>query len=202
MFEYKEAEEIPGYIDENQIKFIRNIAGQLPPGSRVLEIGCGYGKSTWAWLDGLDNSCTLDIVDSWELGIKKICRDNSVSEAVREFAQQNGQKKLFEKIISLHPKHNLLKNIYSEKTKKLIKFKTLSKDYNLVYIDGDHRHKSLYRELMYFSNVDILCGDDYNFNKFKPVITAVNDFMVTSGNNRILEVDTKSFFWKITFKNK
>ncbi len=208
MFKYSKAEDVPGYINENQIKCIRDTASQLPKGSKILEIGCGYGKSTWAWLDELDSSCTLDVVDSWELGVKKLCDDSSTPDDVREFAQQQknisnrnaAQKKLFEEIISLHPKFNLLKNIYSEETEKLIKSKTLSNNYNLVYIDGDHTYNSLYKELLYFSNVDILCGDDYNFKKFKPVTEAVNDFISIPRSNRVLEVDTTSFFWKITFK--
>lgn len=205
MLNFSKAEDVPGWIKSSQIQLIQNIAKNLPDGSKVLEIGSGYGRSTWAWLDGLDNSCTLDIVDSWQLDLDRL---NLVTDdkEVLDFGKCYGQKKLFEKIISCHPRYNLLQNVFNEKTKKLIKSKTLSKNYTVVYFDGDHTHDNLYNELCYFAHADILCGDDYNFEKFRSVVDAVNRFIYHFGlgtdsySDRLLEVDRASLFWKISYR--
>lgn len=203
---FTKIEDIPGWIKPSQISLIESIAKNLPKNSKVLEIGCGYGRSTWAWLDVLDESCSLDIVDSWQLDVNRLPTLTENQEAI-EFGKKHGQKKLFEEIISAHPKVNLLKNLYNESSKSLIKKKLLDKNYDVVYIDGDHSYNVLYSELTYFSNVKILCGDDYNFRQFKSVIRAVNNFLYHYGINyddiskdRLLEVDRRSFFWKITFR--
>jgi len=182
-------DQIPGFTNEKQHQLYSLVINKLPPESNILEIGCGWGRSTWAWLDVIPEDTNFHVLDNFSMGSNFIepatrnrfswnrftVRHQTIMENKRKYLKKyfsGTQKDIFTGVISQHPRANLLKNIYEEdfeiwKLSNKLKF-------DLVYLDGDHSYTEVSSQLDYFSNCPYICGDDY---LWPSVSTAVNEFV-------------------------
>jgi hypothetical protein len=170
------ANDIPGWTHHWQHEHYPGLIKSLPPDSRMLEIGCGYGKSTWAWLDNLPKNFRLDILDNFSL----------------EDIDGEPQKKYFFNTIKQHPNYSVIYNIIDSdyfrwKENNLV-------NYDLVYIDADHSFDMLLDQLEYFKDVPILCGDDYEY-KHPGVVDAVDEF--SKKYSREFELKTNFYIFSL-----
>ena len=206
MFGINTADDVPGHIFSSQMDHIRSIASSLPKGSKVLEIGCAWGRSTWCWLDELPEGSTLTVVDPFLFGrdgqrIHKHKKrqsqyfNNTIVNEIMDYWVIHGPQKTWESVISEHPKKNMIKQLYVGSSRSFAEEN--DETWNCVYLDGDHRYKHINRDLLDFEpRTDIICGDDYEPETQKDVIRAVDEMIARSG--RKFWLDTDSVFWTAT----
>jgi len=166
------AEDVPGWTDPLQHEHYCKIVEQLPENPVFLEIGCGWGKSTWAWMDVLPPEAELYIVDlfweDWSTMLPKnknalLVKDSEKCLAYmdQENAKGKNQRDFFEEFISQHKNHHILKHIYEGDFSDLKwELDKLKPRINGVYLDGGHLYDQVYGQLEYFLDVPVLCGDD------------------------------------------
>ena len=198
----KQSTDIPGWTDPPQHNLYKKLVEQLPKNPKVLEIGCAWGRSTWAWLDVLPNDAEFYVLDNFCLPTTRHFPEliNNYVEynkpKLKEFASACLKRNLLQKEIFLyciqqHPSFSNIKNIYDNdyfdwKIVNDIKF-------DLVYIDGDHSYKHVSDQLEYFKDVPIVCGDDYKEQQrdyFEGLMTAVDNYI--ENNNVKYELFSKA----------
>lgn len=188
----------PGFIQQRQYDKIVELAISLPKNSTILEIGAGFGRSTYAWLTGLED-CSLYILDDWEWhhihdGLYNKMVNFSINDHDWHTIKNiNNHFEAWKYFVSSHPNYNYIKNIHSMTTKKY-RTQKLKNDFDCVYIDDSHDPFDVSESLNYFSQSSILCGDDYN--ESWPELCQVIDRFAAQHNKKIT-VD-QSGFWKLT----
>jgi len=213
VFNIKDYNDIPGKISEEQCLEIIDIAKSIPKNSTVIEIGCAWGKSTWAWMTGLPIGTKFISIDPFKDDIQHIKqrelkkqrdlrKNNPVSLNILNFWENTTVYETATKILNYHPKKELIDHQI---------FYGTSDDFDLsdigelacVYIDGNHTYDYVTRDLEKYGSISkIICGDDYKpLNTPIPhtplidVVNAVNDY--SKKTNRKLSVNLKSSFWKL-----
>lgn len=180
-------DQIPGFTNEKQHRLYPIVVNKLSPGSNIVEIGCGFGRSTWAWLDIMPEDINFYVVDNFmidkeqnlfaKLPVRNRFVENRLAQQFnmdRKYLKKfkGTHKEIFDKIINQHPKRNLLKEVYAEdfeswKIDNKIKF-------DAVFLDGDHSLEAVTSQLEYFKDCKIICGDDY---LWPGVQSAVDNFV-------------------------
>jgi len=188
----------PGFIDRTQFESIIKLAGSIPAGSDVLEVGVGFGRSTSAWLTGL-KECNLYILDYWEFtkihqgiydGMKKFQINEDDWKKIKNLNSHYASWKFF---VRKHPNHRQIKKVFSMTTQNYRRAK-LKKSYHCVYIDDDHDPKELTLLLKYFQECKIICGDDYN--TAWPELCQVIDTFSKEHNKQL--TTERNGFWQLT----
>ena len=176
---YNSPEQIPGWTFHWQHNYYPKLTEKLSSNSNVLEVGCGFGRSTWAWLNCLPEDCNFFILDNFSLDEK---------EMRKVFKVYKPQKEYFEMIISRHPKKSIIKEVYNQDYYDWIKTNNLK--FDLVYLDSGHHYEIMKNQLNYFKEVTTLTGDDY-LSDHPGVVKAVDEFV--SKYNRKLTI-IENFF--------
>lgn len=169
----KTADEVPGWTSTVQHKEYKNIADLLPKNPKVLEIGCGWGRSTWAWLDVLPSSTEYNILDNFSLRKKYFLRKWPKVNKIAKKTKNLSHRDIFDQLISQHPNKNVIKTIWHMKGKDWINSEMFTKDFDLVYLDDDHSYEAVSTWLQIFKDVPIVCGDDFNHKRFPQIVKAV-----------------------------
>ena len=156
--------DVPGWTPEKQHIYYKEVVKFLPNNPKVLEIGCGWGRSTWAWLDVLPQTTSYYILDSFELGYKRVTNINSRLNLKRIKCRNLSQREIFDEIIVQHPNSSIIKNVWHMKSEDWLQSKHFTSKWDLVYFDDDHSYDTVKRWLEKFSKVPIVCGDDYSIN--------------------------------------
>jgi len=194
--------QIPGLTSPRQHNWYRLLAKRLNKSANVLEVGCGYGKSTWAWLDALPLTTNFYVLDAFvlpppyssstpralQLHYSRQFSSEKVS-MTRKYLKKHfnaDQKTVFYNVIQQHPKFNLIKDIFDSKFHEWRKTNNIK--FDLVYLDGDHNYDEVSNQLKYFSDCPCICGDDY---LWPSVSTAVDEFVQI--NNYKLETVNEFF---------
>ena len=181
-------EDIPGFCSNTHYNQLTKFMSSLPANSKVLEIGCGWGKSTWAILDGLPTSCSLDVCDTftlesnrWFYFLKYQTRTGANENALKKMEESilYGQLYCFFTSLDYHSKRKILKEVYVKESLEILKNDNC---WDAVYIDGKHNYLNVYTELTYLKDVPYLCGDDYNHSEVHP---ALEDFVNENCNRKL-----------------
>ena len=193
----KWAGDVPGWTTFEQHSLYHYVSKQLPKNAKVLELGCGWGKSTWGWLDALPDDCELYILDIFFLNEHsphlEYLYNQAMARGYKNLAKyiknsvdaKKTQKDMFIECIDQHPKRHLIKEIYDNDFYKWQPNNEIK--FDMVYIDGDHSYQAVLDQLNYFSNVPIVCGDDYRPDEyFDPLKKAVDKYI--QDNNKKSEI--------------
>lgn len=161
--------DIPGWTYVDQLEQFKAIVKLLPDNPRILEIGCGYGRSTWAWLDALPDTAEMSVLDNFTIPDEHLFTNYNVfryamnvcDDKIKEFQTSNmNQEQMFFNNVKQHHKFSVLKNIWKMDSIKWIKIIN-DKKWDLVYIDEDHSFERTKFWLEHFRQVKFVCGDDY-----------------------------------------
>lgn len=190
--------DIPGWTYVDQLDQFKEIVNRLPDSPRILEIGCGYGRSTWAWLDALPQDAEMCVLDDFGTPDESIYAIDEFMELmisadkVKEF-QISGmnQEQIFFNNMPQHTKFSVIKNIWKMDSIEWTKHIN-DKRWDLVYLDENHSFERTKFWLEYFQNVKYVCGDDY-CNSFPGLMSAV-DLYTIQHNRRNIRDMFKSFF--------
>lgn len=177
---------IPGYTGEEHLARLGSLVSDLPAGSRILEIGCAYGRSTWCILNALTEGSTLTTVDTFQhLKTSKMYKSNHKGYQRSgkpmpkdlwhnlEEMQKRGHRGFYDWLMAQHPR-DAQHQTYQMTSAEYIRLYP-QRTYDLVYLDGDHAYNTVSMELQHYRNTPILCGDDWG--PVHPEVTrAVDDF--------------------------
>jgi hypothetical protein len=191
---------VPGWINNNQSDQITDLIKSLRDDARILEVGDAFGKSSLSILEGMKPSQTLDVCDTWDSEFfwdmmnnpQQVStlygKEENISQIKdRILSRTQTIKQVWESNVSTSSNSHLIKNVFQQPSLSLD-----NKDYDIVFLDGDHTYENVSKELLAFNNVPIICGDDFG-QHCPEVIKAVIDY----GNlhNRVLTVDLNSYFY-------
>ncbi len=176
MYQCNVASDVPGWVDPLQHKYYQKIVNQLPDNPKFLEIGCGWGRSTWGWLDVLPPTTEYYIVDLFMLDYKTLKHEQldylmpyttEVNNYLDDsYSNNKTQQDIMIELISQHQNYNIIKDIIPvsfQDSKQQIQ----SIQFDGVYLDGDHTYKEVYDQLEYFKDVPVLCGDDIHWQEVR-----------------------------------
>ena len=202
-FKCKYASEVPGWTSTLQHSQYIKLIEQLPDKPKILEIGCGYGRSTWAWLDVIPKNTDYYILDNFNLDFNDNFkpgftgwRQFTTPKQNRKFIQRVRdnkftQREIFDRIIARHAKYKNIKEIWHMSGDTWVESEYFDKEWDLVYLDDDHSYSAVKKWLEIFSNVPIVCGDDYN-TTWQGVVSAVDEY--TYKTNCSLQIMPDNFF--------
>jgi len=57
---------IPGWMAEDDLKVIEELASKVPQNGIIVEIGSFAGRSSYAWSKSCDPSVTVFCIDKWD----------------------------------------------------------------------------------------------------------------------------------------
>jgi predicted O-methyltransferase YrrM len=190
---------IPGLLSNGRCRIITEEVIPLLPGSpMVLEIGSFLGKSTVMWLDKLPNGATLDINDSFEMTNKHIF--DVVKTWIKgdhtelfDFLNKGGDHfGAWKMHTDSHPRSQLIRNIFRMRTNDLLFDDKFNNHYDCVFLDANHQNDDVTKQLEYFKECNLICGDDFETDNWPGVVSAVTKFV--EENNRVLH-HKRGVFW-------
>lgn len=184
--------DVPGWSDFFYIH--KRIIEFLPDNANILEVGVGFGRSTWTLLDCMKTNMKLSILDSferdsfsfWQHSVEINCFSTLDEENTKQLAvlsQQLSQQELFLHFIKQHPSYSKLEAVYSMTSKEYMN-KKYNSNYDLVFLDGDHSYNTVKQELNFFKNCRVIAGHDYKNYDTPGVTAAVDDFLIQNPNRK------------------
>lgn len=183
----KEYMDIPGQTTEYNLKNIYKIADVVKNNAKgdkvkILEIGCAWGRSTWALMDAFED-CEHHIIESWAYGNhtdynKTITEHHSYKLLKDKGIDIQDQRKLWNFFVSKHKNYKNITTMNSMTSDDYIRARKDNK-FDFVFFDGSHNYKTVIRELFYFRNATVLYGDDYRPTQ-PGVVKAVHEFYENS----------------------
>ena len=197
----------------NSLKHLNNLgefAKKIPEKSRVLEVGVGFGGSTWELMDSLPADCKLHSCDTFLMnsaalkskhisGVLKKHSSNSAIVYQMNVYKEWDQRAAFDWAVKQHPRYReIMKEVYSCKS-----IEVLQKDNNwdMVYLDGHHSYETVSTELSYLDDVPYVCGDDYH-PAHPGCQKAIEEWIDRTGRNfKFDPFVSGSGFWVSTLEN-
>ena len=201
----KRNQDIPGFNNQQHLKSLMAFASSIPENSKVLEIGCAWGLSSWALMDSLPEGCKLHVCDTFGLngsqkqthynGVMKKNSNNPAIVYAMNLYMEKDHRTVYDYCASQHPKYfSVHKKTHQMKSIELLK---QDSKWDMVYLDGAHSYRNVKNELKYLNGTQYLCGDDYH-PAHDGVMRAVDEFL---RNNKYIfkhdNFDTASGFWKM-----
>jgi hypothetical protein len=195
--------DVPGWSD---FFYIHNrIIEFLPDNANILEVGVGFGRSTWTLLDCMKTNMQLSVLDSfahhdsfsfWQHSLETNCvntLDEENTKQLKVLSQQFSQQELFLHFIKQHPSYSKLETVYSMTSKEYMN-KKYNSNYDLVFLDGDHSYNMVKQELNFFKNCRVIAGHDY-MNCVTPGVTeAVDEFLIQNPDRKFAYDEENSVF--------
>lgn len=191
MFKVKCYSDIPGWSDFSQV--YKELVSSLRDDCDILELGVGFGRSTWAMLDAMNNNMRLHVVDifkspstmlwdRWfEVGSPITLHEDDIAKFI-DMCLTSSQQEIFSYSLQQHPRYAQIKEIYAMSSQDYIASNHKS-SFDLVFLDGDHSYESVKQELDYFKDSKIIAGHDYG-NHEPGVIKAVDEFIFANRDRK------------------
>jgi hypothetical protein len=191
---------IPGWMTLREMHILHTLAGHVPHGGSILELGCYLGRSTTALWLGAKETVELTVIDTFKfehwLGPGAIFDNGPVDlpmfERACEIGTASGSQAAFKYCVGDALYNNI--KLHAESSKQFKK----TKNYNLTFIDASHLYEDVMHDLEKFSSDgDLIIGDD--FESVSPGVTnAVINF--NAGSRRTLVVFENTKLWALVPK--
>ena len=187
----KEYLDIPGQTTSNNLDPILEIASAIRgcgvKKPKVLEIGCAWGRSTWAILDAFKD-CEYHVLDWWGYFQQRQI-DQVKSHKIYPYLLENkidiyNHRDVWQFIMKHHKHFESIQTINSMSSLEYID-KGLKNNFDFVFFDGSHEYDVVSKELEYFKSSSVLYGDDYHPRELG-VMRSVHDFYCTHVENNNL----------------
>jgi hypothetical protein len=186
--------DVPGW--SNFLYIHERLVECLPDNASILEVGVGYGRSTWTLLDNIKSGMNLCVLDEFKAYgsnnaffqhfIEYGCNCTLDAETIKKIEEKThrvSQKRLFLHFIKQHPSYSKLKMIYNITSNEYID-RRLTSNYDLVFLDGCHDYNVVNQELNFFKNCKVIAVHDYK-NEFTPgVAIAVDEFLIQNPDRK------------------
>ncbi len=171
--------QIPGQMNEIELKAIALVARLVPANGNIVEVGSLLGLSSWVWAKNADPSVTVNCIDPWELEIG--------AGNFAEIAKVHGQvfsKNQFLDNLSDFP------NIVAHQGYSPRDFQHWNQSVDLLFEDSVHSDPILKENLDFWASKlrgddSIICGHDYS-PKFPDVIQNVDRIATSRGYEKIV----------------
>lgn len=197
--------DVAGFNNKRHLDSLSAFVKQIPEQSRVLEIGVGFGGSTWELLDSLPEGCELHSCDTFGMNrpdlkqkhingvLAKHSHNSAIVYQMHVYAEQN-HRAAFDWAVKQHPRYRrTMKMVHSNTSLEL-----LADDLNweCVYIDGLHSYENVSAELSKLTHVKYLCGDDYH-PAHEGCMRAIDEFLDVNAGRTFQHdpFDSGSGFW-------
>lgn len=192
--------DIPGETTKKQHDWFYKVYHWMYPPHRILEVGCAWGRSTWAWLDCIEHERSyLEVLDNWSYtnATKQIKKhNNDYYDNMKLISPTLDQKEILLYNLQQHPNYSKLKKIHTGDSTSFVNVPNALTKYDIVYLDGDHSEKNVYNELNYFNGSKVICGDDFNMDQ-SGVIKAVCKFYSENYKRYYLYTDPEARFFAL-----
>ena len=163
---------IPGWINQRHQDRLAQTLHTMKPNSRILEIGCGFGRSTYQIMTHMPENSVLHTVDTYRhldprkfnkkhhkaYKRKGIEMDPQLSKHLKMMLQL-GQRGFWDYITAQHPRHSSVTAYQMTSVDYMQQHP--DNTYDMVYLDGDHSYVTVQKEIAHYEHTDIMCGDDY-----------------------------------------
>ena len=163
---------IPGWINQRHQDRLAQTLHTMKPNSRILEIGCGFGRSTYQIMTHMPENSVLHTVDTFEhLSPQKFAKkhfkhykrkslemDPQLFKHLHQM-QEMGQRGFWNHITAQHPRHSSVTAYQMTSVDYMQQHP--DNTYDMVYLDGDHSYVTVQKEIAHYEHTDIMCGDDY-----------------------------------------
>ena len=196
------AMDIPGETTKKQHEWFYKIYHWMDGERKILEIGCAWGRSSWAWLDCIESENSyLEILDNWAYsnsnGIKKIEKYNlDYYNKIKNIFPKLNQKEIVNYNLMQHKNYSKIKQINTDNSISFVKKRDVLNEFDIVYLDGDHSEFNVWQELNYFNGVKVICGDDFALAQ-PGVIKSVCRFYAKNYNTYKLYTDPDARFFAL-----
>ena len=163
--------DVAGFNNKKHLISLGNFISKLPKKSRVLEIGVGFGGSTWEFLDSLPEDSELHSCDTFGMNhpqlkqkhVQGVLEKHSHNDAIvyqMQVYQNEGHRACFDWAVKQHPRYQkLMQQVHERKSVDVLNDDT---NWDCVYLDGHHAYETVSKELNMCSHVPYMCGDDYH----------------------------------------
>lgn len=202
--------DVPGFNNQIHLENLEKFTKIIPENSKVLEIGCAFGCSTWALMNALPKGCKLHVCDTFGMDnpmlkqqhyngiMAKHSHNPAVVYALSLYMEKN-HREVFEYCVSQHPRYfELHKKTHAKKSLEVLEN---DNKWDMVYIDGHHAYSTVKKELSYLNGTKYLCGDDYH-PAHEGTMKAIDEFLADNEYNfEHDDFETGSGFWKMELKN-
>lgn len=189
--------DIPGATFSIQHEWYKRVRSWHNYNASVLEIGCAYGRSTWAWLDVLDgNQDEIEIVDtlSYTPTNNNFLEHPNAKSIITDVGGYD-QEKIFRYNVEQHRNYEKITKFYNTTSENFCN-NVKNKIYDIVYLDGAHEYETVIHELNCFKDARVICGDDFSYDGLG-VVSAVFDFYKNNINDYNLYVDSEARFFAL-----
>ncbi|BAH73800.1 class I SAM-dependent methyltransferase [Solidesulfovibrio magneticus] len=166
---------IPGQINEFQLRAIEAVATLVPENGVVVEIGSLFGRSSYAWGASVLPSVTVHCIDPWKgnSGATPLQDRWGITYSIEQFREYTKR----------------LQNIVPHQGYSPRDFSTWDQDIDLFYEDSVHRNptfsKNLHFWLSHLKSTGIACGDDYR-PRFPDIVNGVGALAEQLGRELII----------------
>jgi hypothetical protein len=187
----KEYMDIPGQTKFDNLNPIIEIAAAIKSYSvkkpKVLEIGCAWGRSTWAILDAFKD-CEYHVLDWWgyveQRQINQIKNHKIYPYLVENKIDIYNHKDVWQFNMKHHKHFDSIHTINSMSSLQYINT-GLENEFDFVFFDGSHEYDVVCKELEYFNASLVMYGDDYHPRELG-VMKSVHDFYYKHVKNNSL----------------
>jgi len=203
--------DVAGFNNKKHLISLGNFVSKIGENSRVLEIGVGFGGSTWELMDSLPKNCELHSCDTFAMnhpqlvnrhvnGVLEKHSNNTAIVYQMEVYRTKGQRSCFDWAVKQHPRYrSLMKQVHQCKSLDVLNDDS---NWDCVYLDGHHAYETVSQELKLCNHVPYMCGDDYH-PAHPGCQQAISEWIEKTGRHFEHDpFDTGSGFWYSLLRNK